>query len=419
MLFIASSLPTFAESPRYQTKANATKGSQGKLPPRMYAIQSFITENGLFSDLAFKTLRISKDPTITTKVQRLLATLKTAFPDHPEHLEAFFSENLPPIALAEILGKALLSTSQSLEENQFLLKATLKHFPDVAKFMIQLDNKNQMTFSLEGYELLLAIMRQRKRLTVDCRICITEKEWKDSFEKFLSGPDKKASWIIRNADAKDRMDATIHYFPIYAEKGDGAVHIAITDSLGKEGFGHPYISLLINLLRGQKRAQIYIANEVRQYFSVGCPIYSLRDIIHLSKYPRVMKFLEDHSQRDDHYRESNVEIYEIKDLPPPLMKYTHELHKLGDYEDKINAPAMSEEEFPLVHMTVGESNCREQIPAMKFIKPLAAKGHIRIEKSEEGGGKVYNLTVRDRYLKYCAMVVAISVAFGKSLMPSS
>lgn len=409
MLLLAPSLSGIAISPCPQRRS-----SSRKLPPRMYDIQSFILEHGVFKDLPFRVLHPSGNGAIQNKVKQLQAALEKAFPEHPEFLDAFFIENLG-VGDSEILGQALLRTAQTLEKNQFLLRAILKRFPDVGKFMIQLEGKNQMTFSLEGYELLLEIMRQRKRLTVACRICITEKEWRESFEKFLSGSDKKASWIIRNADAHDRMDATIHYFPMIAEKEDGIVHVALTDSLGKEGFAHQYIQPLIGLLRGQKRACIYMANEIRQYFAVGCPIFSLRDIIHLSKFPRSMKFLHDHSHVHDSYKEPNISVYEIDDLPPPLMRYTHDLERLVSYEDRINAPEMTEEAFPLVHLAIGETSDLEQIPPTKFLEPLAAKKHIRVENSEEGGGKSYNLLVRDRYLKYCAMVVAVAVAFGHTL----
>src|SRR4029079_4586902 len=94
------------------------------------------------------------------------------------------------------------------------------------------------------YDLLLALMTKRGKLNTPCHICISPKEFKEKFLKFLASEDGKSSFIIRNADEKDRMDATIHYFPIYAEKTSNSMFITLTDSLGIEGFAHQYLFLL-------------------------------------------------------------------------------------------------------------------------------------------------------------------------------
>ncbi|MCE5318798.1 MAG: hypothetical protein LLG04_15725 [Parachlamydia sp.] len=369
-----------------------THPSQTPPPTLLYDVKALVDSGALLKQLA-ETLKAGRSsPEVRRHTAELEEALSTGKPDMISvKLEALKSNRG---LVGVVIGRVLMKNIQNRKNNDLLIEVSQKHFPEINKLLVQLSDRNQKTLSVEGFEIIISLLKAKGKLDTSCELCIGEKEFFHKFLTLIQGNEQKKAFIIRNGGEKNRLDAQIHYCYVMVEKGN-PIRIFIFDSLGTKGYGVSYPSSLSDILRREcpsAKADIYNATYVRQQTAVGCPIFALRDLIHLTNYVQARQFILSHSEPSKEGAGDGVRNHhDIHTLPSPMMKYTQNVPEIEEYQRKQATDPASPQ------------------AAMSILQQLNSKQHIRKIAGKEGD---FNRIVADRYQKYTNFLIALAIAHG-------
>lgn len=300
---------------------------------------------------------------------------------------------LPPDEAPLILKKLLeaYAFSSRGEEYNFIVSNLREVFPKINDFIshVVTSDFEGDTLSCEGIRTMIKILQEKGSLTIPCIVCETYEELQNELQKFKNTTgDAKISFIVRNQTDQSIKDGQLNYHvtPIYVEREGSSYKCAITDSLGGSQLYSNIISKYTRDTFGTspKDCTVYCFSDVSRQGKTdktNCPIFSIRDIVQMSKYPNIMEFYASVST------ERVPGLCFFTKLPPSIKKFTQSVTGIKNFDA---------EEKKLAELNGVD-------PPQSIFTLLKTGGHLSPDDK-------MNLISEQRFLKYQRLLVAKAIS---------
>jgi len=238
----------------------------------------------------------------------------------------------------------------------------------------------------------------------DASVCFSFEDFSEKLQQaFKDKPTTRCiqhCFILRHRHQSKPKEFINHTTPIYMEKSHDVFEIFITDSGG--GVRH-WTENIITFLNEEmcthfpeSQTKIYhYSGKKRQSDFTSCPIFSIRDIVHMTQDPNMLKWMRAHGSSS---QEKN--IFAVPFLHPKMMTTCQSLSYIDDY-------------LKATH-TKDTKIYSKSKPLGKTLKQITDK-HTHLMWVEKEGKKMLkkqNLKIAHLYLKYERSIIADAIVRG-------
>jgi hypothetical protein len=219
----------------------------------------------------------------------------------------------------------LLQIAESLVENPSaeayeLMKGILNDFQKADPRLTRFFYREIIT--TEGCNLILDKLREKSG-SIEARVCSSAEEWGEAIQDiYNSREDYSGSFIVNATPDK-------HLTHIHVTKTADSFDLFFTDSMG---YDPAYLSALpaqVQNLKGGLPIHSYQYKKERQSDGSNCPVFSIRDSVKMCRDPSLTTFIKENSNEIE--ARGNTRQYEIRVLPPAMMKVTQSMVRMEHY----------------------------------------------------------------------------------------
>lgn len=162
--------------------------------------------------------------------------------------------------------------------------------------------------------------------------------------------------------------------PIFLERKDGEWNAVVTDSTGLGEM--PWTEDIAKVLNDTLDVKPYVYTQPRQLDNSNCSIFSIRDMVQMSKHPNIVGFAKDNISENVNIG-SKVSVKTIDTLPPQMMKITQTRSPFctytGNKEEKV-FQARPEKNLPMESIQDVQQRYERNMQHPKSGKLIKANG---------------------------------------------
>ena len=263
-----------------------------------------------------------------------------------------------------------LNQADDIGSYDFVISKLEMIFPKIGDYVEK--REEGRVLSTEGLQKVFDRIKKTRPWVVETMITKKGKEFLGKLRE-IQETDKDVEFGIIFYDG-------VHFRPFYICKREGGIEILCTDSLGSEeartmGFSAD------DMLERFPGAMVHSLSTKRQFDDTNCPIFSLRDIVQISRYQLkgndIFKYVQQHELEESQGRDR---IFDS--LPPALMKITQSMRKLGSYQESV-----------------------------ELLKGKPGKRYLR-DVSVKGERKLGNAYAQDKFAKYERFLIVAAIHEG-------
>ena len=331
-----------------------------------------------------------------------------------ETMESIFKENKPEV-LGQLLEELALKTPP--DEYNAVMDMLTKQYPSLCNCFDRLHDANGnalgLSLNLAGLKIMVEHFKKQGDLTTECIVCDSYEDFKKKLELVSAKKDVKCTFIVRHFSKEFKK---VHVTPIYFENKNGKANLIITDSTGdtvtrtvKDPMSmgskeeKTYITGLTNSIKdAMPGAVIHYFTKRRQHDQTNCPIFALTDVIHMSKHPNILDFVQARSI----VAEKNPSIRSFDELPPEMMSTAQSRSDIEKYLgiEQVNKESGS---AGTSKMTVEEYARKGSGADPKKVELAQVIAHHTVSViNKDGKPKQINAFAANQFTKFSRMVIA-------------
>lgn len=298
------------------------------------------------------------------------------------------------------------------EEYQFVIKCIYAAYPDVENYIRhitpKIDNIMRGFLSPEGIRLIVDELKSQGEFNnINCIICDSIKDGAEKIRNFVKQENQAAKgccFIVRTRD--EFHPESLHVQPIYIERQGDGFDCIILDSTGAKGGEstsasdrYPYShSFKIPDYLGNENllVKFFHYNVRRQIDGSNCPIFSIRDVLAITRDPdAIMSLVRKTAKVVKRFPlDENNFIFDL--LPPNLMLPTQSSTTLTNYFTEYRTRS-GKDDAKLTHSKITQHTVK---------RVVLIKGQ---DSKQTPGELSQNVYVERKYRKYERRIIAIVI----------